>query len=857
MNSSDPSICNACGTPLLSGAPESLCPKCLLENLLEDPSPPPGVSLAEIQNAFPKLEILELIGCGGIGRVYKARDPMVDRIVALKILSPEHSRDPEWVERFTREARALARLNHPHIVQVHEFGTAPFPHLTMEYVEGVNLREAMQSGGLSLREALIIVPKLCEALHYAHEQGVLHRDIKPENILLDTQGRVKIVDFGLAKLHDEGALHFTLTQSGTKLGTLAYMAPEQVENPSDIDHRADLYSLGVVFYEMLTGELPLGRFPIPSEANGSDPRLDAVVLRTLEKRREKRFPDAEAMRLEIESAAIGPIPVKAENWNELNYEYRSPIQWRGWPLLHVAFGKDEATGKMKHARGIVAIGGIATGGLALGNVARGIVSFGVLSVGVISGGVLCIGLLTFGVLGLALLCATGVMSCAPYSFGVTTLGYVSAGVNAYGLHTADINGPISPLAAAIADRWQPILMSLQSWSMAIGVSVLMLCSAFAAWKVSNKRIVALYLALALMGPYLFVATRPAAHQPSYLELLKKQEQAEQTKIRAATETAARDRREESRAMAKAWIAEASRTDDPAGKEAAIRRIHEAVHSDDPIKILAGTLAFTSLYEIKMDRTPFRDPFRRHAYNDALDWEVRGMAIAGLFMTEFEASDVQAILDLVETTPVEHLGSVSEALRVVSKQDFTGEYSKPMLRILQRTYSQDQERPQSKRPWDTRDFLRVLWGARVSPEIESLVVEWSLLDADEGGQITANSRGYDVFYFAVSVIANKSTISINRLLELAKNPDGTNIAGRCFWGMQSTVEDPDDRKLVVTSVIEILEERNDSYMWRQGLNLLERFSTTEHLTALRSLASREELPDERRRALEALVTRLSQ
>ena len=199
----------------------------------------------------------------------------------------------------------------------------------MEYVDGVNLRQAMEAGGLSAREALVIVPKLCDALHYAHEHGVLHRDIKPENILIDSEGRVKIVDFGLAKLRDEGVLHFTLTQSGAKLGTLAYMAPEQVENPSDVDHRADLYSLGVVFYEMLTGELPLGRFPSPSEANGTDPRLDAVVLRTLEKKREKRFPDAGAMRTEIESAATGPVPVKAENWNELNYEYRSPIEWRG------------------------------------------------------------------------------------------------------------------------------------------------------------------------------------------------------------------------------------------------------------------------------------------------------------------------------------------------------------------------------------------------------------------------------------------------------------------------------------------------------------------------------------------------
>ncbi len=465
-----------------------------------------------------------------MARVYKARDPLVDRIVALKVLSPERAVDPEWIERFTREARALARLNHPHIVQVHRFGTAPQPHLVMEFVDGVNLRQAMQAGGLSAREALVIVPKLCNALHYAHEHGVLHRDIKPENILIDTEGRVKLVDFGLAKLRDDGVLHFTLTQSGAKLGTLAYMAPEQVENPSDVDHRADIYSLGVVFYEMLTGELPLGRFPSPSEANGTDPRLDAVVLRTLEKKREKRFADAETMRTELESAAVGPVPSRIENWNELNYEYRSPIRIAGWPLLHVAFGKDHATGKMKRARGVVAVGNIATGGLALGNVARGIVSFGVLSIGVISGGVLSIGLLSFGVLGLALLCATGVMTFAPYSFGVTTIGYVSAGVKAYGLHTADIDGPISPVAAAVADQWQPFLMSLQSWSMAIGLSGLMLCIALAAWKASNKRLFALHLALSLIGPFTFISTSQT-RLPSYTELYRKQGEARQARER--------------------------------------------------------------------------------------------------------------------------------------------------------------------------------------------------------------------------------------------------------------------------------------------------------------------------------------
>jgi serine/threonine protein kinase len=239
-----------------------------MKGAMSDPqsnAPSDEAFTAQVVAAFPQLEGIELIGIGGMGRVYKARQPSLDRLVALKVLPGDKADHPEWIERFTREARALARLNHPNIVRVHDFGTATIaghtqPYLMMEFVDGVNLRQAMQAGALSAREALAIVPKLCDALHYAHEHDVLHRDIKPENVLIDSEGRVKLVDFGLAKLRDEAQAAFTLTQSGAKLGTIAYMAPEQIEKPGDVDHRADIYSLGVVFYEMLTGELPLGRF---------------------------------------------------------------------------------------------------------------------------------------------------------------------------------------------------------------------------------------------------------------------------------------------------------------------------------------------------------------------------------------------------------------------------------------------------------------------------------------------------------------------------------------------------------------------------------------------------------------------
>lgn len=279
------------------------------------PAPEPEM----LARAFPQLEILEPLGAGGMGRVYKVRQPHLERIAALKILPPALASDPGWVERFHREARALARLNHPHIVQVFDFGEAaavddraPLPYLMMEFVDGVNLRQAMQAGTLTAREALAVVPKLCDALQYAHERGVLHRDLKPENILMDGEGRVKIADFGLAKFvhgKEDPTPSVMLTLTGMHMGTAAYMAPEQIEHPQDVDHRADIYSLGVVFYEMLTGGLPLGRFPAPSETSGVDPRLDGVVFRTLEKHREKRYQSAGEVKTGLEH--VSHIPPEA------------------------------------------------------------------------------------------------------------------------------------------------------------------------------------------------------------------------------------------------------------------------------------------------------------------------------------------------------------------------------------------------------------------------------------------------------------------------------------------------------------------------------------------------------------------
>ncbi len=242
-----------------------------------------------------------------MGAVYKARQPGLDRLVALKILPPEIGHDASFAERFTREARALARLSHNHIVSVYDFGQVnDLFYIVMEYVDGANLRQTIQAGGLTSQAALAIVPQICEALQFAHDEGIVHRDIKPENILIDKRGRVKIADFGLAKLLRQDADEHSLTGTHQVMGTLRYMAPEQMQGSREVDHRADIYSLGVVFYELLTGELPMGKFAPPSKRVHVDVRLDEIVLRALEQEPAKRYQHASEVKTDVESVTNDP-----------------------------------------------------------------------------------------------------------------------------------------------------------------------------------------------------------------------------------------------------------------------------------------------------------------------------------------------------------------------------------------------------------------------------------------------------------------------------------------------------------------------------------------------------------------------
>ena len=304
-------ICPECQTALPKDSPQALCPACLMRQALASrtiagetsvPFEPPHPE--ELAERFPQFEITECLGRGGMGVVYKARQKSLDRWVAIKILPPERGGEEKFSERFTREAQTLAMLNHPNIVTVYDYGEADgLYYIVMEFVDGVNLRDLLRDGKLESKQALAIVPPICEALQYAHDKGIVHRDIKPENLLLDREGRIKIADFGIASLVGSGS---------DQTGTPAYMAPEQASGEGD--HRADIYALGVVLYEMLTGERPTKDLVAPSERAGVDVRIDEMVQRALDEQPDQRYQSADELRTVAEtmqtSPRVTPPPIK-------------------------------------------------------------------------------------------------------------------------------------------------------------------------------------------------------------------------------------------------------------------------------------------------------------------------------------------------------------------------------------------------------------------------------------------------------------------------------------------------------------------------------------------------------------------
>lgn len=375
--------------------------------------------------------------------MYRARQTDLDRDVAVKVLPEGLAEDPTFVERFRREARALARLDHPNIVRVFGSGVVHgLCYIVMELIEGVTLRDAINQKTVDPAATLRIVPMICEALAFAHNAGVVHRDIKPENILLGRGGVVKVADFGLAKLSDADAADTLLTATGVHMGTLRYMAPEQFDG-KPADHRADIYALGVVFYELLTGRVPMGHFPPPSETPGVDPRVDAVVMRTLRREPAERYQTANDIRTDLDRLADGQAPTKAASQEPRKprsvpsavmgsgrgarsapgREWKSNGRVFGYPVVHVAWGYDARTGKKLVARGVIAVGDVAIGGLAIGGVAIGVLSLGGFALGVTS----------FGGAAIGLQLAIGGAAAGGFAFGGAVAGIAAIGGAAIGL----------------------------------------------------------------------------------------------------------------------------------------------------------------------------------------------------------------------------------------------------------------------------------------------------------------------------------------------------------------------------------------------------------------------------------------
>ncbi|MGW7490880.1 protein kinase domain-containing protein [Streptomyces sp. NPDC054786] len=278
-----------------------------------------------------RYELVEQLGHGGMGTVYRAVDHRLRRTVAVKTLSAELALQPEFLTRFQREAHAAAALNHPGVATVHDVGEdagggAAEPYLVMEYVAGRTLSHVLKDGSLPVAQAVDIVGQVLDALEHSHRHAIVHRDIKPANVMLTGTGKVKVVDFGIAKALSEVATR--LTGTGVAVGTPAYLAPEQI-NGGETDHRTDLYAVGCLLYELLTGRPPytgdspfsvmhqhLAAEPVPPSQLRPElpPAVDAVIVRALHKGRQDRFPHASAMHEALDEAArttTAPPPVRS------------------------------------------------------------------------------------------------------------------------------------------------------------------------------------------------------------------------------------------------------------------------------------------------------------------------------------------------------------------------------------------------------------------------------------------------------------------------------------------------------------------------------------------------------------------
>ncbi|MFB3739284.1 MAG: Stk1 family PASTA domain-containing Ser/Thr kinase, partial [Candidatus Velamenicoccus archaeovorus] len=265
-----------------------------------------------------RYRVEEELGRGGMAKVFKGTDQVLGRPVAIKVLSPHFAEDLNFVARFRREAQAAARLNHPNLVGVYDTGSDDGVHyIVMEYVDAKTLADYLAGGGRIMPDrAIELAEAVCRALSVAHTHGVIHRDVKPANIMVTPRGEVKVTDFGIARMTEGGD---TVAQTAAVLGTASYLSPEQARG-EPVDPRTDIYSLGVVLYEMVTGQPPFsGDTPVavaskhvleqpkpPSKLNADvPPALDAVIMKALAKNRANRYQTAEEMRQDLERVRLG------------------------------------------------------------------------------------------------------------------------------------------------------------------------------------------------------------------------------------------------------------------------------------------------------------------------------------------------------------------------------------------------------------------------------------------------------------------------------------------------------------------------------------------------------------------------
>jgi serine/threonine protein kinase/beta-lactam-binding protein with PASTA domain len=276
-----------------------------------------------------RYELLARVGGGGMALVYKARDLLLNRFVAVKVLRQQFTHDEDFVKRFRREAQAAASLSHPNIVSIYDVGQVEDTHyIVMEYIDGANLNEIIRDRApLQSDEAVKITAQICDALEHAHHNQIIHRDIKPHNILIGNNGRVKVTDFGIAR----AVTSSTITQTGSVVGSVHYFSPEHAKGVAT-GEKSDIYSLGIVLYQMLTGRLPfLGESPIsvalkhlqdtfeqPRKVNPHIPQsVENIILRAMRKNPQERYQSAREMHRDLESCLlpqrINELPVHFES----------------------------------------------------------------------------------------------------------------------------------------------------------------------------------------------------------------------------------------------------------------------------------------------------------------------------------------------------------------------------------------------------------------------------------------------------------------------------------------------------------------------------------------------------------------